>query len=71
MTTSALAGMGPAALKSETSCSREAMVPLHFQLPPMRKVRVPSGAGEPVVAPSGREQDAAKDMGVNLGEIRL
>lgn len=61
-TTSVLAGMGPAPLNSPMSFSSEAMVPLDFQLPPMRYLRVFSGAGLPVEEPEGREQAEAKDM---------
>lgn len=60
MTTSALAGMGPAALNSSMSFSRDATVPLDFQLPPIRYLRWPSGAGVPVEEPTGRAQEEAK-----------
>lgn len=62
ITTSALAGMGPAALKSEQIFSTEATVPLAFQFPPRRYLRVPSGASAPLEAPAGREQLSANAM---------
>mmetsp|Transcript_2455 Transcript_2455/g.1521 ORF Transcript_2455/g.1521 Transcript_2455/m.1521 type:complete len:216 (+) Transcript_2455:429-1076(+) len=51
--TSTLAGIGPASLKVLTSSATDAMVPLHFQFPPMRYVRSPSAAGSPTDNPFG------------------
>lgn len=62
ITTSALAGIGPAPLNSEIIFSHDATVPLAFQLPPRRYVRVPSGAADPFEDPAGRLQDEAKVM---------
>ena len=62
MTTSEFAGMGPAALNSAMIFSAEATVPLHFQFPPRRYLRVPSGAASPLEEPAGREQVSANAM---------
>lgn len=66
ITTSAFAGMGPAALKSAMIFSQEATVPLDFQFPPRRYLRVPSGAASPLEEPAGREQLSANAM-VEIG----
>ena len=69
ITTSALAGMGPAALNSPMIFSQDAMVPLAFQFPPSKYVRVPAAAGEPLEELSGRES-VEKAMVVGMLSIR-
>ena len=53
-TTSTFDGIGPASLKTLTSASFSATVPLHFQLPPIKYLRAPSAEATSFVDPDGR-----------------
>lgn len=53
MATSTFAGMGPALLNSLISAASDAVVPLHFQFPPMRYCLSPSPARSPTELPLG------------------
>jgi len=53
MATSTFAGIGPALLNVLISSVSDSVVPLHFQLPPIRYCLSPSAAGSPVELPLG------------------